>query len=947
MWAGSQINLVQQRLRASYKLTTRRRITATKVVRCREQVQNKAEPANGTEIAIKSETETETQNKTEVESQRGTEIKMKNVIRLEISSSTGMGIRKWELSKNIIKYFPITDMGIGNPLQYTNVIAMANSFLSIYSLSEQWGNIPEWCMERNVCAAVLVPGGHSDYSAGLLHQFVSMQRLKLAPVPPPNHKDHYNNRSLLTLFELESSLSSDSTYMFVHKHLAIYAKRVARTMYPFFTLATYADIVSKFSKANESLSAVEEEACKYILENKERIDAWLPPEDTTIYIRYFFCQDDSYVNRIEKAMDIVQEVLQHRVSFTPQLLPTKLICDNGPASSIATNLEEFTRNFSWPYLGAVVAPTANVTTQYLSYSQETLLMLYESQESPSPEYPVFLSTADRDSVIAAAVSWLVNRGYETVTLKIENRSPEYIENIQKQLRANDIFHMPYKINTTAQVLIADAGPDTVERLACNIAENSFSTILLSLREWSSRPLTCSNSNVKANRLLISMWTVSSSWQDGSEDWKLQNDTDVELRQRLQGALGNNWPSQIVPMADAILTAAHALNDLYHQYPQFIYDLHGENVTSRLLYEIVKNSKTKGVAQLLQYTKNNSLNEPLVFITHWRNGTSARLDAVMGITTPSNGTHILWVRENQFNDTSSSILIYSMFSGVIMIFLCILGFKYWQAKYQKPITLLKWPVPDQLAAFEMRRDELELHEKLGEGVTGRVFLALWRGRKMIHVAVKTPVVGSSGAPALLWEARMMAPLEHPNVVRLLGIVANGPPPLIVLEYAINGDLRRYLAETKRATGGLKRVSPVLLTRLAREAAAALAYLASRNIVHRDIRAANCLIDEYHTLKLADFGLARALPRGTTEGVGKNQYLCRRRALFPVSWMAPESLNRGVFSLASDMWSYGVLLVELVTMGARPFGDWPPHVTLCHVVNGGTPPLPPDVSLDMFV
>ncbi|KAL0849667.1 hypothetical protein ABMA28_013921 [Loxostege sticticalis] len=136
-----------------------------------------------------------------------------------------------------------------------------------------------------------------------------------------------------------------------------------------------------------------------------------------------------------------------------------------------------------------------------------------------------------------------------------------------------------------------------------------------------------------------------------------------------------------------------------------------------------------------------------------------------------------------------------------------------------------------------------------------------------------------------------------------------------------------------------VSAPSLTRLATEAASALAYLALQRLVHRDVRARNCLVDARRSLKLADFRLARKTGLGAA---GEEEYLTRRRGLFPVLWMAPESLERGVFTAASDAWGLGVLLLELVTLGARPYGAWPPLRVLQYVSAGGIPPLPPDVS-----
>lgn len=260
----------------------------------------------------------------------------------------------------------------------------------------------------------------------------------------------------------------------------------------------------------------------------------------------------------------------------------------------------------------------------------------------------------------------------------------------------------------------------------------------------------------------------------------------------------------------------------------------------------------------------------------------------------------------------------------------------------------------LADYLVERDSLELHSQLGEGRFGTVRLARLRtpGRNPRYVAAKA--LRDNAAPTdeseFLREACMIASLDHAHIVRLVGVCIADGPPLVLMDLAFFGDLLGYLRARRHLVDGTgseettecdeaEHVSAETLTRLAREAAEALQYLAGRGVVHRDVRAANCLIDKRRSLKLADFGMARDTVAGAD---GASAYSCRRRALFPVLWMAPESLAHGVFSAASDVWAFGVLVLELVTLGARPYGTMSPIRVLDYVASGGSPPLPLDAT-----
>lgn len=98
-------------------------------------------------------------------------------------------------------------------------------------------------------------------------------------------------------------------------------------------------------------------------------------------------------------------------------------------------------------------------------------------------------------------------------------------------------------------------------------------------------------------------------------------------------------------------------------------------------------------------------------------------------------------------------------------------------------------------------------------------------------------------------------------------------------------------------------------MAAQIAAGMAYLESQNYIHRDLAARNVLVAELNVVKIADFGLARLIK--------EDEYEARVGARFPIKWTAPEAANYSKFSIKSDVWSFGILLTELVTYGRIPY------------------------------
>jgi len=172
--------------------------------------------------------------------------------------------------------------------------------------------------------------------------------------------------------------------------------------------------------------------------------------------------------------------------------------------------------------------------------------------------------------------------------------------------------------------------------------------------------------------------------------------------------------------------------------------------------------------------------------------------------------------------------------------------------------------------------------------------------------------------MITELNVMKGLEpHPHVVRLIGCCSLDSPLLIVLEYLPYGDLLGYLrisrGHSDSYNSGEKKPTSRLtakdLLSFAWMIADGMMYLADMKVVHRDLAARNILVGENKVCKISDFGLAR--------DVKHDIYVRKTQARLPIKWMPPESLFRGESSIMSDVWSYGIVLWEVFTIGDSPY------------------------------
>ncbi|CAH8863879.1 unnamed protein product [Trichobilharzia szidati] len=240
-----------------------------------------------------------------------------------------------------------------------------------------------------------------------------------------------------------------------------------------------------------------------------------------------------------------------------------------------------------------------------------------------------------------------------------------------------------------------------------------------------------------------------------------------------------------------------------------------------------------------------------------------------------------------------------------------------------------PVPTDLSRltrdqWEISRSSLKLIELLGAGQFGEV----WRGKwnETIEVAVKTLKQGTMTKEEFLKEARIMKQLHHPRLVRLYAVVT-AEPIYIVTELMSNGSLLKYLRDGQGKELGLKPLIDMMA-----QIASGMAYLEKEHYIHRDLAARNILVGENNIVKVADFGLARIIDSAN------ETYTAKQGAKFPIKWTAPEAALMGRFTIKSDVWSFGIVIYEIITYGQVPFPSMNNTETLQQVENGYRMPCP---------
>ncbi|XP_065844505.1 uncharacterized protein [Oscarella lobularis] len=402
---------------------------------------------------------------------------------------------------------------------------------------------------------------------------------------------------------------------------------------------------------------------------------------------------------------------------------------------------------------------------------------------------------------------------------------------------------------------------------------------------------------------------------------------------------------------------------------------------------------------------NDINECLLPVTcqtsEYCRNTNGSFQCLCSSGYVGNGSHCEGIAE-EFKSNSQSIIIFSVTSSVIVIFVIFLGFYVRRRALRKKRFVYNLDKrPDK---WEINCGDMILLEKLGDGFFGVVHRAYLYHRpsgSVSNLALKESLSfgnrsevackmlkGSNNAEVdFLEEIKLMKNIgQHPHIVNFLGCITISTPFCLIVEYCKNGDLLNYLNKRHNKQlneivsdleseiegsvpasspvcdtfthqwremnedlkvffdeGAEKKCEPELNARdllsFAWQIASGMEYLIGKGLVHRDLACRNVLVCENKLLKVSDFGLTRAV-------YGDGAYSQKTTRRLPLRWMSIEAITHRLFSEQSDVWSFGVVMWEICTLGSFPYPCVFTRELLSHLRSGNRLSVPESCSTELY-
>jgi hypothetical protein len=353
----------------------------------------------------------------------------------------------------------------------------------------------------------------------------------------------------------------------------------------------------------------------------------------------------------------------------------------------------------------------------------------------------------------------------------------------------------------------------------------------------------------------------------------------------------------------------------------------------------ENSKTKkkmktasikiSTYQLIQ--KNVELNKPIVFSVQITNSWKGKVTCTVPNAVDFNRSYFLAISPSEGPvDPKNTIIKVTvvLYKPLDLRKLLTLSFKIEESdlveSFALPLRvsasstqLLQGSVDDY---WHVPRDGVEIINRLGGGASASVFLALVHGAK---VACKNWDLGKRDPPPrdFLAELHVYRLLHHENLLMFIGGAAEPGNAFLLTEFASGGSLDGFLS--KQGKEGRRWLTMGQKIQMAIEAARGMSFLHSNNRIHRDLKSLNLLVDETLAVKVADFGESRTAETNMTIATGT------------YNWMAPEVLTSRNYTAKADVFSFGIILWELLMNRL-------PDRSLDDVKEGNAPPVPPELE-----
>lgn len=547
----------------------------------------------------------------------------------------------------------------------------------------------------------------------------------------------------------------------------------------------------------------------------------------------------------------------------------------------------------------------------------------------------------------------------------------------------------------AKIIIADIHHRNAELALCeayNLGMTAYEGYVWFLPSWISKDWSTldSNHNCTSEQLKKAAEGHFSIMHTPFGDLNATMQENITISEWLQThARNNNVISNYTGYAyDAVWAYAYAVEKLLKENEGAVNNLRSKSVVTRFV-ELIWQTDFIGLSGRVQFGRGGSRITDLD-IVQWHDNQFHQLgkfkpyvkgigdamhtdggrlqleeDKVLWLESggqrPSDGTYdcsFALLAKLLNKDCESAAFIFTAVMCLLFVtIISLISFFFWKKRYDKKLkrsakimknfgidllspshnmsnTLDKWEVP---------KENVVINRRLGKGAFGMVYggEALIGASGWTAVAVKTLKAGASTDDRLdfLSEAEVMKRLHHNNIVKLLGVCLQTEPIYTIMEFMLYGDLKTYLLARRQLLNDKvtddSDVSSKRLTMYAMDVARGLAYLASEKYVHRDLACRNCLVNAQRVVKLGDFGMTRS----TYES---DYYRFNRKAMLPIRWMAPESLGSGMFTSASDVWAFGVVVYEIITFGSYLYQGLTNEQVFDYIKSGKTLQIPTGVK-----